>query len=125
MSLFGREYIQKMLRGVIEQDPVLFYWHYDSDAINFLLPEDHEEWKQELKSLKRQFHSMNIISENNRAFEFEGKKFHALVLQQKDESNEVNTPLPALGFNHMVSGLPYYFKSETTRNKVYNFLMGI
>ena len=107
-----------MLRGVIEQDPVLFYWHYDSDAINFLLPEDHEEWKQELKSLKRQFHSMNIISENNRAFEFEGKKFHALVLQQKDESNEVNTPLPALGFNHMVSGLPYYFKSETTRNKV-------
>ena len=126
MTLFGKDYIEKMLRGVVEQDPALFYWHVDTKQICYMLPEDKNEWKQELKSLKYQCkgaRGLTIIPENNKAFEFEGKKYHALVLQRKNEEDEVNSPLPILGFGHLVSGIPYYFKSETTRDKVYKYLM--
>ena len=111
-----------MLREVLKEDPLCFFWHQSTSQISYYLPQDNDDFKRELRSLKSQH--VILRPQNNKTFEFEGKTYYQLVIQNQDDEGHPCQPLSTLGFNFMVSGLPYYFKSMTTRDNAYEYLTG-
>ena len=122
MALYTRGYIETMLREVLKEDPLCFFWHQSTSQISYYLPQDNDDFKRELRSLKSQH--VILRPQNNKTFEFEGKTYYQLVIQNQDDEGHPCQPLSTLGFNFMVSGLPYYFKSMTTRDNAYEYLTG-
>ena len=122
-----RPQVQKEVADMVKSKAVLIFWHEKIQRTTYLLAEDNNMWKKELKLLRAQFKAgtMTAIEHNNKDCDSGNPKigtWYQLVLQSPKEWCGNQSPLSLLGFNEMVNGIPYYFKTKKARDSAYKYL---
>ena len=104
-----------------EEHETFFYWHANTEQVCFGKNEDMREQMKIWKHQKKQG-ILQVLEENNKTFEIQGKKFYSLVIQDTNpDRNPFIDPL-AMGVGMFVSGFVYFFKRKHNRDAVFDYL---
>ena len=104
-----------------------FYYHRQMEACMW---GTNEELLLEMKSWrkhKREKH-LKILEKNNNEFVIDGKTYYTLVLTQLNEDGEtenIGLDKLAIGVNHFVDGMVYWFVAKANRDATYKYVMEI
>ena len=93
-----------------------FMW-YDKPT----LTKNMKTWRKSAKN-----GSIKICKYNNKTLEYMGKTYYTFVIQSyKNNIQQRNEMCPLMfsGFNIMVSGYGYCFKTKENRDAIYNYVM--
>ena len=89
-----------------------------------------EELLEQMKSWRKQKREkqLKILEGNNNEFVIDGKTYYTLVLTQLTEDGEtqnIGFDKLAIGVNHFVDGLVYWFVAKANRDATYKYVMEI
>ena len=93
-----------------------FMW-YDK----LTLTENMKTWRKSAKN-----GSIKICKYNNQTYEYMGKTYYTFVIQSYKNNNQQRNemcPMMLYGFNTMVDGYGYCFKTKENRDDIYKYVM--
>ena len=124
MSFFTKEFIYKHVQHAVDNKASIIFWHQAMSNVSYLIKEDNELWKGEMKRMRKDFKNgkLKILEFNNKTRKNQFGTWHQMIVQTSDMDECPDSPLALLGFGYMVSGLPYYFKNKRDRDLAYNYL---
>ena len=121
---YTKEGIGREVRHAVDDGASIIFWHMAMGSVSYLKPEDNTIWKGELREHRKQFKKgiLTAIPHNNKKKVNEYGTWYQLILQSADIEKCPQSPLPMLAFGEIVSGWPYYFKSEKDRDNAFKYL---
>tara|TARA_R110000803_G_scaffold34301_4_gene74975 strand:- start:6778 stop:7236 length:459 start_codon:yes stop_codon:yes gene_type:complete len=124
MPFYTKESIGESVQHAVNNNASIIFWHMGISDVSYLKAEDNVVWKKELKGFRKNFKEgiLTVLSHNNKKKVNEFGTWYQLILTPTDMDKCPQSPLPMLAFSELVSGYPYYFKSEKDRNNVFKFI---
>tara|TARA_R110000823_G_scaffold241152_5_gene365907 strand:+ start:96 stop:539 length:444 start_codon:yes stop_codon:yes gene_type:complete len=111
------------------QDLMSIFWAGQQRSPSYLLKEDQEGFKSQMKIWRGQARKgvINIQSANCQEHAYKGRKYYGFTLQQHNphtgEMEHLDDPLSLMMFGFMVSGLTYWMTSRENRDRIVAYVM--
>ena len=111
------------------QDLMSIFWAGQQRQPAYLLKEDNEDFKKQMKAWRKQAVKgvINIHSHNSQEHTYKGRKYYGFTLQQHNPATgeliDLRDPLSLMLFGFMCSGLTYWMTSKENRDRIVAYVM--
>lgn len=111
------------------QDLMSIFWAGQERHPAYLLLEDQQNFKKQMKIWRKQAVKgcINIHSLNCKTETYKGRTYYGFTLQQHNpatgEMDDLQDPLSLMLFGFMCSGLTYWMTAKTNRDRIVKYVM--
>lgn len=140
MGMFSKDAMERMVdapdpdcpdKGGTSQRPDLMamFWALRQRQPAYLLMEDQEDFKKQMKLWRGQAVKgiINIHSANCQEHTYKGRKYYNFTLQQHNphtgEMERLGDPLSMMLFGYWCDGLTYWMTSKINRDRIVSYIM--
>jgi hypothetical protein len=110
--------------AAIESDAMLIFWHHKMGQFRHMIGSDQGHFRQELKSLRRQYRALNIVLITaGETLNVNGTDLYTMELEIKNLPCHAYMLLREQGDFGDAAKTPYLFRSRETRDKTIRYLM--
>ena len=140
MGMIVKEHIERMVDSpdvqcpekggtTQRQDLMTIFWAGQQRTPAYLLLEDQQDFKKQMKAWRKQAVKgvINIHSANCKTETYKGRTYYGFTLQQHNpdtgEMEDLSDPLSLMMFGFMCSGLAYWFPIKKNRDRIVKYVM--